>query len=259
MRVGGRSPKKNPIDGRTPSGLPLGCMCSCTTRSVPGSSRQARSASTSGGDLPGGPAEEVAIRVLGRAGQQSVVAGRAIGVVEPPRAVAAVDADVGVVDHPGVAGAELDAADVAGAGHRQRHREDAEDVARLAGQGVAVGQRHHQVGLAEMPAVGPARRRRRRTRALDRRLRPAGDARDLVGGEPRLGDELAGVAVGLPRRHEAAGGDRGQLRRAPAGVVEGEEVERPGPARPVALGAVRMEQRRDVLVEGRRRDVGDGR
>ena len=68
--------------------------------------------------------------------------------------------------------------------------------------------------------------------------------------EPRLRHELTGMAVGLPRRHEAAAGDRGDLRGAAPGVVEGHEVERPGAARVVALGAARMQQRRDVLIEG---------
>ena len=53
MRVGGVSLKKKPIDGCTASGFPLGCMWSCTTRSVPGSRRQARSPSTSGAIWPG--------------------------------------------------------------------------------------------------------------------------------------------------------------------------------------------------------------
>ena len=161
--------------------------------------------------------------------------------------------------HPGVAGMELDAADVAGAADRQRHGEDAEDIALLARQGVAGGQRDDEIGSAEVPPIRPARQRGRRPRSFNRIARPPADQLDPFRGQPRLSNELAGMAVGLPRRHEAAGGDGGNLRRPPAGVVEGQQVEGPGAARPVALGAVAVQQRRDILVEGRRRGARRGR
>ena len=53
VRVGAASLKYKPTDGCTDSGLPLGCMCISTTRSVSTLERQARSFGSSGATCPG--------------------------------------------------------------------------------------------------------------------------------------------------------------------------------------------------------------
>ncbi len=200
-------------------------------------------------DLAGRPAEEMAVRILGRTGHEPVVAGGRVAGVELPRLPGAIDADVGVVHHGGVAGVELDAAHIARAAHRQGHREDAKDVGRLPRQDVTRRQGDDEIGLAEIPAGRERRRRRRRARTLDRGHGPSREHGHVVGCEPGLGHELAGMAVGLPRRHETAARHRGDLRGPPSGVGEGQEVEGAGAAGVMALRATRVENRRDVLIE----------
>ena len=88
VRVGGVSLKYRPIDGATAPALPLGCMCSSTTRSVsvleaPGEFlRQQRR------HLARRPAEKMAVGIGRRSRDQPVVAGPGIAFVEAPRRAA---------------------------------------------------------------------------------------------------------------------------------------------------------------------------
>ena len=78
-------------------------------------------------------------------------------------------------------------------------------------------------------------------------------ASDLLVGEAALAGEVAEPGFRLPRRHVAARGHRGDLRRALTNVAVGEEAERRGAVRPMARRALAVEDRRDVVRERDRR------
>ena len=116
---------------------------------------------------------------------------------------------------------------------------------------VRLRHRHDEVRFAELPS-GRERWHDREPRriALERHRRPptAGGYGFRLG-QPPFVVELADARLGLPRRHEPVldrlGDQPGPLPR----IVVGQEVERRRLARPMAGGTVREQDRRDVLAE----------
>ena len=108
-RVGGVVEKNRPTCGRTVCAVAAGTMWSCATRSLPSSSVQAVSAGSITGTLPGDQPNTSCTSLSGMRGE----AGLGVGAIEPPARAPRIEADVGVVEHLRVVGAELDAAHVA--------------------------------------------------------------------------------------------------------------------------------------------------
>ena len=255
VRSGGSPPKKKPIDGCTSSGLPLGCMCSSHDEIRSGLQRPRQALWQQRRRLSGSPAEEVTVGVSGRVGDQAVVAGRRILLVEPPRRRRAIDADVGVV-HDAVPGAELEAAHETPLADRQRDRR-------------RCGRRRCLPSSAYTPA---AERRDRVRRAASRRFLPASAAGppgcprgarlrpllnrgDVGRREPILADEVAVPGLGLPRRHGARPRDGSDLRGAAPHFLVGQDAERTRTVGLMAGSAVTKQDRGDILRERHLRGV----
>ena len=171
--------KKRPMRGWTCSTAPLGCMCSWTTRSVPGSSRHARSRGTSGAIWPGRPAEKVTVgihRPSGPSDRRSPAPDRARRASrEPARAI---ESDVGVMHDARVARLKLDAGDVLRRVDRQRDDEDAKHIARRGGQLKGAGGVTTRSGVPSChPSVNRGASGSRLGRLRSRRHRPSGEAR----------------------------------------------------------------------------------
>ena len=112
------------------------------------------------------------------------------------------------------------------------------------------------VGHAERPSAREDRRPRRFSEIAARHVRvdPLGEGRDLLVGQPALVAELR-EAVGarrVPRRHVAARDHVDDRLAVLADLVERNERKRRGLSRPMAHGAVRVDDRRDVVGKRRR-------
>ena len=141
VRAGGMSVKNKPTLTCTGSGLPVGCRCSCTTRSLPGLEAPRHAIGRRARLLPGRPAEQVARRIRGVLHHPADVPGFGIGRVQPARRARAVDAEVGVMHAAAVARPELDRPHVARGGRRDRQNEGAKEIWAVGPQGVRLGHR----------------------------------------------------------------------------------------------------------------------
>ena len=116
-------------------------------------------------------------------------------------------------------------------------------------------ERDRAAGPAEPGARGRPRVAICRIAHLCARRRPSGERLQLARGEPALlaADQLGGICAGHPGRHQP----RARHANDSGGVLcrlgRGRERERGDTAEPVAGGAFRVEDRRDVAVVGRSR------
>ena len=205
--------------------------------------------------LPRGPAQEVPVRVVRLRAEGAFVSGRRILFVELPRRARPVEAQVGVVRDPRVAGPELDARDEGGPLDRDRQHEVAKGVGSVGRHIVGVRHRDHDIGHTETPALRPGGLRRHAAQVAGRRSRlgPAPKERHVVVREPAGADEgTAEAGLRLPWRHEAAGRHLHYLPCPPADVVIREQRKGTDLAGPVAGRATRQHDRGDVVGEGRR-------
>ena len=81
---------------------------------------------------------------------------------------------------------------------------------------------------------------------------PIADGRDLLFGQPAFIQEIAVAGSRFPRRHHAGLRDGRDLLGALGGVLIGQQRERRHLARAMAVGAVLIEDRRDVAIESGR-------
>ena len=215
--------------------------------------------------LAGRPAVHVPHFLVGHRGEP----GLGVGAIQLAREPRPVDAHARMVHDGRVLGAEFDRLHVAGPPGRNRDDEVAEHVLAGGRQRVRRGHLQHEIRLAELPALRPRRHRRTIGRVTLGRslLGPPFEQGDLCVGERAWAGEVAdlvGRALGQPRRHDAVlrgACDFARVRARVAVVEEAErgsrETDRIGGVgarihRPVAGAAVRVEDRRDVLVERRR-------
>ena len=111
--------------------------------------------------------------------------------------------------------------------------------------------RHNRVRRPELPPLGPGRRLRQvggialGLAPLD----PSLNGVDLIVAQPPLAEDRILPALGQPRRHVPLGRFLGNLPGVLDGVGVGQERERRHFARAMAWGAIREQDRRDVLVE----------
>ena len=197
------------------------------------------------------PAEEVPIRIDRGVGDEAGVPGLRIGLVERARRIGVIDADVRVMYHARVARLELHAAHELQVVDWQLDDEHTEDVGAV-GLQREFRRGHHEVGRAQLPAVGPLRRCRRIGRIpLERPIgTPPLQHIELDRRQARLVQELAAVvAVGLPRRHIAALRHGGDLTRVHTRVGVADQAERPGAAGAMTDAALGVDDRRHVARE----------
>ena len=200
------------------------------------------------GEGAGGPAAESA-RGQEAGGAEAGVAGAGIAFAGGARGVLE---DDDVVDHFGVAGADIDGADPVVGGGGRGDDEALIEVGAVGGDVEGGGHDGFEIGLAERPALGDFGGRRSLARVAFGRAGggPTGEQGDLGGGEPHL--VLEARRGGQPRRHVALGGDGGDQAGAFGGSGVGDEGEGRDAAVAVAGDAARVEERRDVVGEGGR-------
>ena len=160
--------------------------------------------------------------------------------------------DDDVVDHFGVAGADVDGADPVVGGSGRGDDEALIEVGAVRGDGEGGGHDGFEIRLAERPALGNFGRRRSFARIAFGRAGggPTGEQGDLGGGELHL--VLEAGRGGQPRRHVALGGDGGDQAGALGGSGVGDEREGRDAAVAVAGDAARVEEWRNVVGEGGR-------
>ena len=210
-----------------------------------------------GGRGAGHPSAESAIeraeRVAdGEDGAEAGESGLAVHTILLARAAGGVGEEQRVMDHASRGGLQLDGADPFVRGEVGGNDEVAVDVGAVGGHGKGGGHFQNQVGRAELPAIGVLRRERRFGRVAQRHaaVHPLLDERDLVGGEAALIAIRGPARLGLPGRHVARLRHGGDGARVGAHVVVGQQGERRHLAGTVALGAVAVDDGRDVFVEG---------
>jgi hypothetical protein len=212
------------------------------------------------------PAEDVLHEIFGHGREP----GTRIGAIERTRRPRRIERNVGVVEDAWIAGAELDGANVAGFRRRDGHDEVTKHLAIGGPYGKCIRTRHHEVGRAQLPAIGKYRRRAPVCRvACGRTLcHPLLDEGDLIVTQTALVDEAAVTRFRQPGRHRPRAGRFGDCLRVCVGARVVEQAEGRtgdaeladaswpwtggGPAinRPMTGRAVRVQDRRDVLVEG---------
>ena len=155
------------------------------------------------------------------------------------------------MDDVGRTGAKLQAAHVAGRVDRQWDDEDAEHVRAVRWQRVG-RHRDDEIGRAELPAAGKAGRKRHRIQIAGRsaRVRPLAEQVDVPRVETLFADESVATGLGLPRRHVAAGGDRGDLTGPLLRRVIRRQIEWAGAAGVMTRSASAVDDRRYVFREG---------
>jgi hypothetical protein len=151
-----------------------------------------------------------------------------------------------------VAGKEFDTPDVAHAVNGNRDDEDPKNIGPIRPQRIGLGQRDHEVGLAELPALGEHGRRRQIARVAfsGPRGHPPLDEIDLGTGERMLSDERTVLRVGAPGRHQTISRHVADLARVLPRRIVRQQAEGRDAARMVAAGAAIEHQGRDVPVEG---------
>ena len=184
--------------------------------------------------LAGGPTVDVLHPVVGHRGKARLT----IAAIHLPRDAQSIDADAGVMQAPGIAGAELDRAHVAVRCQRHRHDKVAEDVRARGLELIGVRHLDHQVGPAKLPAVGPFRERWSvRGIALGGAfLGPALDDRNLVVSQSPGVRKRAGAALRQPGRHDATSGRIRDLFRVFAHVAILDQAERCARDAPLVVG-----------------------
>jgi hypothetical protein len=207
------------------------------------------------GDFSRRPTEKIAFGLAGLAGGLTAEADAGFARVESSRGAGFVDQDLGVVHDASVVRAQFDGANPASLLQSAGHDEVAEQIGAVGRHDERLGHFEHEIGLAHLPAIGKSRR--------GGRVR--GVAFKSTGGKPRaqrvlrgfvetsLALEGQGLVRGDPRRHRSGVDALDNLSRAFLGVGEAQQGKRRDFAGAVAGGAVLLEQRRDVAVEGRRR------
>ncbi len=158
-----------------------------------------------------------------------------------------------------VARAEFDVREILLAREIRRQHEAAILIVAITGDGVGAIERQNLVRRARLPSFRKLRRDRLVARIAFRRAGayPVADAIDLGIGEPALVRKRSVSLLRLPRRHHVLRRHRRDLLRAARGILVGEQGERRNLAGAMAGGAVLVQNRRDVLVERRRRrDAG---
>ena len=207
-----------------------------------------------GSHLPGGPAEEVTVGILGRARHEAVIAGQRIGGVEPPRRGGAIDPDVGVVHDAGITRMELDAPHVAAFLDRHGQGENPEGVRGVGPEDEGLGQGDDKVGCAEQPAVSERGRPGGcRWIALGRpRGSPGLEAIELLGGDRSLVGKVTDGRVDLPGGHEPRAGYLHDLPRPLAHLPIRSQAEGAGSSGTMA-GRTGLEDDRGDVWPGRRR------
>ena len=206
------------------------------------------------GKRAGLPEEEVAVGVealrLGRdlhAREAHVGVGR-VAFTGLPRAV---DEQVRVVTDLAVTHPDLHRPHVARARHRSGEDEVVEHVGSVGPKEIGLRRREHEIGWAELPALGEARRRRSGLEVTlgGSRFEPALDEGDLGVGEAPCALEDVLARLGQPRGHVPARRHLADLLGVRAHVAVAEKAERSRFARAVTDRAVLEDDGGDVPVE----------
>ena len=155
-------------------------------------------------------------------------------------------------DDGGVAGPELHASHVAGAVDGAGDHEVADHVGTVGREGVGLRHPDDQVGLAQLPALGPlgGRGKVRRLPFRQLSLQPGLEQFQFLDGEPPVPDEAAFSRLGQPGRHVAGARDHLDLARPRLHFLIGEEAEGSHLPRTVAGSAALVDDGGDVPVEG---------
>ena len=151
--------------------------------------------------------------------------------------------------------------------NRNRERKVPEQILPGGGQGETLRRGDDEIGFAELPALRQRGKRRPRGGITLRRASfdPLPDQLDLIVAKTSLVIEIAVAVFGQPRWHRAAGDRLDDLTSAPANRLVLEDTEgsareanrirrsRPLIDRPMTGRAVLVKNRRDVVIERRRR------
>ena len=176
---------------------------------------------------PGCPAEQVTFGRKGVAELHAVKAWLGVPRVTPLRRLRPIQPHEGVMNETGAARPELDGLHEARRRHGHGHHEIAPDFGAVSPQLIADRQRDHQVGLAQLPAIGNRWRGGQvRWVAFGRALLvPLPQKSDLVIREAALTRKHPETRRGKPGGHHAPFGDLCDQPRAAPHVVVGQERE----------------------------------
>ncbi len=160
-----------------------------------------------------------------------------------------------MVHDGGVAGPELESADVTFSLDRYRDNEIPEHILAFGDERKGFWHAHDKVGLAELPTLDERRRLGpRRSVALERAaVDPITNRRDLFRRKTPLARKFPVALLGKPWRHDASFDRACNLRRLFPSVFVGQEAKRCRLTRAVAAHTVSKQDRRDVAGPGPRR------
>ena len=160
--------------------------------------------------------------------------------------------DHDMVDDGGVAGTELHASHVTVAVDGTGDHEVADHVGTVGREGVDLWHPDDQVGLAQLPALGPLGRRGQICRVPFQQLfsQPILEQLQFPDGETPVPDEAAPSRLGQPGRHVAVARDHLDLVRPCLDLLVGQEAEGGHLSRPVAGSTALVDDGGDVPVEG---------
>jgi len=187
--------------------------------------------------------------------------------IELSRHALAIDADAGVMEDARVIGPQFDPADVLRGRNRHRNREVPEEIFAGGRQGETLGCGDNEIGFAELPALRQLGQRRPCSRIALRcaSFNPLPNQLDLIVAKTALVIEIAIAVFGQPRWHRTARHRLNDLTSSPANRLVLEDAERGAREAnwirrsrclidgPMTARAVLIENRCDVVIEGRRR------
>ncbi len=201
----------------------------------------------------GGPPDEMPVGILDVRRLHALEPRLAIETVSRGRRAAAIHTNDGVV-HRRAFGPELDRPHESHRRHLHRQNHIPVDVARSRREHVGPRHCHDEIGLAELPARGPGPRRRTLAGFAfgGSGIGPPPDHRDLRHTQPALAGECGTTALRQPGGHVSRLDRLGNLAGAPFRVGVGHQREGDGLAGTVAGLAPVEDDRRHVVIEGRR-------
>ena len=228
-------------------------MCSCTTRSLPGSRRHAMPGGSKRGVMPG-VQPSAWLSGLCAPGEHPIVPRPRVGIVEQPRGARPIDPDGRVVNDVRISRTHFDSAHERRGRQRKRKHEVAELVSGAGIEGIRLPELDDEVRFAELPVVSPRRGLPLVAAVTFRRagIGPCGDALNVCVREHARVGKRSVSARGQPRRHRAIGGRPDDLCRVLNDVAVGDERKGRHLPLPMAWCAVLPHQGSDVGIEGGR-------